>query len=73
MKKDCFHQSLANTLIKHRKSAGLTQLELADLAGVGKTVVYDLEHAKPGVRLETLLKILHVLNIKINIESPIHE
>ena len=27
----------------HRKKAGLTQLELANLAGVGKTTVFDIE------------------------------
>ena len=30
----------------HRKNAGLTQLELANLAGVGKTTVFDIEKNK---------------------------
>ena len=30
----------------HRKKSGLTQNELADLAGVGKSVVFDVEHGK---------------------------
>ena len=30
----------------HRKKAGLTQLELANLAGVGKTTVFDIEKNK---------------------------
>lgn len=55
----------------HRKKSGLTQKELADLAGVGKTVVFDIEKGKETIRLSTLLKILNILNVKINFESPL--
>ena len=42
-------------LIKdHRKKARLTQLELANLAGVGKTTVFDIEKNKETVRLNNL-------------------
>lgn len=51
-----------------RKKSGLTQQELAKLAGVGKTLVFDLEHGKASVQLDTLLKILKVLNIKLTLE-----
>jgi y4mF family transcriptional regulator len=53
-----------------RKLSGLSQAELAKLAGVGKTVVFDLEHGKTSIRLDTLLKILHALNIQLIIKSP---
>lgn len=53
-----------------RKQSGLSQQELAKLAGVGKTVVFDIEKGKETVQLNTLLKILDVLNIKIKIETP---
>ncbi|MGH9338370.1 MAG: type II toxin-antitoxin system Y4mF family antitoxin [Acidobacteriota bacterium] len=55
----------------HRKQSGLSQLELANLAGVGKTVVYDLEKGKESVQLNTLLKVLKALNIHFRLESPI--
>ncbi len=55
----------------HRKTAGLSQLELAKLSGVGKTAVFDVEHGKKTVRFETLLKILGSLNIKILFVSPL--
>lgn len=55
----------------HRKQSGLTQIELANLAGVGKTVVHDLEHGKRTIRLDTLAKILEALNIEIRFESPL--
>jgi y4mF family transcriptional regulator len=55
----------------HRKIAGISQQQLADLAGVGKTVVFDIEKGKMTIRYETLLKVLHVLNIKIEFRSPL--
>ena len=64
-------QNLGAILKFHRKKAGLTQLELAKLAGVGKTVVFDLEKGKDTVQLDTLKKILRVLNITVRLESPL--
>lgn len=55
----------------HRKKSGLSQAELGLHAGVGKTVIFDIEHGKLSVRLNTLLKVLHVLNIKIEFHSPL--
>ena len=51
-----FFNSLAEIVLKHRKQAGLSQKALADYAGVGKTVVYDIEHSKQGVQINTLFK-----------------
>jgi HTH-type transcriptional regulator / antitoxin HipB len=56
---------------KHRKAAGLSQIQLSELAGVGKTVVYDLEKGKETVQLNTLLKIFKVLNIKVQLQSQL--
>ncbi|WP_166965163.1 helix-turn-helix domain-containing protein [Yeosuana marina] len=59
-------------LIKvHRKEAGLTQLELANLAGIGKTTVFDIEKNKETVRWSNLLAVLEVLNIKVEFKSPL--
>ncbi|MCX6224103.1 MAG: helix-turn-helix domain-containing protein [Bacteroidia bacterium] len=63
-------QILAKVIKKHRKAAGLSQIELAEMAGVGKTVVFDLEKGKETVQLDTLRKILSVLNIKVQLTSP---
>lgn len=54
----------------HRKKSGLSQLQLAELSGLGKTVIFDVEKGKMTIQLNTLLKILHVLNIKIEFHSP---
>ena len=55
----------------HRKAGGLSREACARLAGIGKTVVYDIEHGKETVQLASLQKVLHVLNIHIRFESPL--
>jgi HTH-type transcriptional regulator / antitoxin HipB len=55
----------------HRKQAGLTQLELARLANVGKTLVFDVEKGKLTVRYQALKQVLDALNIKLQWESPL--
>ena len=55
----------------HRKKSGLSQVGLAKLAGLGKTVIFDIEKGKLSVRFETLLKVLEVLNIKMEFKSQL--
>lgn len=55
----------------HRKKRGLTQIELALEAGVGKTVVFDIEKGKETVQVDTLRKVLGALNIRVKLESPL--
>ncbi len=55
----------------HRQKAGLTQVELANLAGVGKTVVFDIEKNKESVQCDTLKKVLLTLNITFVFNSPL--
>ena len=38
----------------HRKKAGLSRIELAMIAGVGKTIIFDIEHNKQSIRCTTL-------------------
>jgi y4mF family transcriptional regulator len=53
-----------------RKRAGLSQLELAEMADVGKTLIFDLEKGHMSFQFDKLLRILRVLNIKLLIEEP---
>ena len=64
---------LADIILFHRKQSGLTQQELAELAGVGKNMVYELENGKQSVRMENLFKVLQVLNIELDFQSPLRE
>ena len=64
-------KEMATIIHFHRKKAKLTQQELAQLAGVGKTVIYDIEKGKISIRFKTLLNVLNALNIKIILQSPL--
>ncbi len=64
-------QNIGSVVRYHRKKSGLSQQALAKLADVGKTVVYDVEKGKETVQLDTLKKILGVLNITIILQSPL--
>jgi HTH-type transcriptional regulator / antitoxin HipB len=61
---------IGETIRLCRKRSGLTQLELAKMAGVGKTVVFDIENGKETVQMNSLLKILEILNIRLELLTP---
>ena len=63
--------NLKDVIRQHRKLSGLSQAGLAKMAGVGKTVIFDLEHGKDTIQLDTLQKVLGVLNIRLDLRSPI--
>lgn len=52
-----------------RKKVGISQDQLAVLAGISRRPIYLIESGKGSVRLETLIKILTVLGSKISINS----
>jgi len=62
---------LKHIIKQHRQVSGLTQAGLAKLAGVGKTVIFDIEHGKETVQFDTLKKVFAALNIKLMFQSPV--
>ena len=67
------NEELKDIVRHHRRLSGLSQTELAKHAGVGKTVIFDIEHGKESVQFDTLKKVLTALNIKIVLQSPVLE
>ena len=63
-------ENLSKTIKWHRKRCKINQQELADIAGIGRASVQRLEK-NHSVELDTLLKVLHVLNIKVLLDSPL--
>ena len=64
-------QEIAAFVKFHRKEAALSRNQLADLAGVGKTVIFDIENGKATVRAQSLSKVLATLNIRCVFQSPL--
>jgi HTH-type transcriptional regulator / antitoxin HipB len=65
--------SMGTFVTSCRRKSGMTQLELARLAGVGKTAVFDIEHGKQTVRFDTLMRVLAVLSIRVALHGPLGE
>ena len=63
--------NLKDMVRQHRCLSGLSQVALARIAGVGKTVIFDIEHGKETVQMDTLKKVLEALNIKLVLHSPL--
>jgi HTH-type transcriptional regulator/antitoxin HipB len=64
-------QHLGDILKYHRKKAGLSQKSLADVAGIGKTAVFDIEKGKETVQFKSIINVLKALNIRIELNSPL--
>ena len=54
---------IKNNLEKYRKERGLTQAELADIVGVSRTTVGNVERQQTRVRYYTALKLCFALNV----------
>lgn len=59
-------QRIGNKLLSTRKRLGMTQLEVAEAAGLSDRTYADIERGSVNMRLETLLRICEVLYITPN-------
>lgn len=53
-----------------RKRQGLTQLQLASMAGTGIRLISDLENGKETVQVQKLLRVVQTLGLGVFIFSP---
>ncbi|MEK9769802.1 MAG: helix-turn-helix domain-containing protein [Betaproteobacteria bacterium] len=58
-------EQLGHLISFHRKKAGLTQVGLAEMAGVSRSVVQDLEAGKGRTVWMHIEAILNILNIEL--------
>ena len=61
-------KALSNKLESKRKALGLTQVEVADLAGVSARFMYDLERGKPSMSLEKFLAVVTTLGLELELK-----
>lgn len=57
---------LAAVLVARRQELGLTQTDLADLAGVGRGAIVSVEQGR-AVSLDVLLALLHALGLHLEV------
>ncbi len=58
-------ESLGFALREERKKKGLNQTELGRPVGIDQTTVSKVEQGKPGTRLDTLFRLLSVLDLEL--------
>ena len=54
---------IGNNLLAVRKKLGMTQMEVAEAAGLADRTYADIERGSVNMRLETILRICNVLHI----------
>jgi len=62
---------IGSLIVFHRKKAGLTQIELAQLSGVSRFVVQDIEAGTGRTTWKNLEAVLHSLNLELEPKGPL--
>ena len=61
---------IGHAVRKARKARGLTQQEFADLAGVGRRFLSELEAGKPTLEIGKVLKVVAAAGIRLKLVAP---
>ena len=64
-----FTDSLANEVRSRRTVLGLTQRDLADMAGVSERFIRFVEQGKPSIQLDSLIAVLDILGLELHIAT----
>lgn len=64
-------EDLASLVAFHRKKGGLTQIELAELAGVSRFVVQQIEAGTGRTTWKHIGPVLNSLNLKLEPSGPL--
>jgi transcriptional regulator with XRE-family HTH domain len=64
-------RGLAEDVAAWRKLRGLTQVQLADRAGIGRATLARFEQGDGGISLESLLRVLRALGILENLTKAL--
>jgi len=57
---------MKNNIASIRKQKGLTQIELAELVGVNRFHISNIERGKASPSVKLLIKIANVLNVSLD-------
>jgi y4mF family transcriptional regulator len=64
---DRLSRAVADEVRGRRRALGLTQQDLAELAGVSERFIRFVEQAKPSVQLDTLEAVLAALGLELRV------
>ncbi|MGH2880611.1 MAG: helix-turn-helix domain-containing protein [Solirubrobacteraceae bacterium] len=61
--------SIGPAIRAYRKDAGLTQQQLADMAGLHRSYISELEHGKETEQLRRVLRLLKLLGVRATLQK----
>jgi HTH-type transcriptional regulator/antitoxin HipB len=64
-----FTDFLAGEVRSRRTVLGLTQRDLADMAGVSERFVRFVEQGKPSIQLDSLIAVLDILGLELHVAT----
>lgn len=62
-------RTLGRTIRDARKSRGLRQEDVALASGVGMRFIHDVEHGKPTLELERLLRVVRAVGLELRLDD----
>ena len=62
------HEEIIATIRNHRKSLGITLVELSEKIDIRATTICDIENGKRNPSLTTLLRITDALGLSISLQ-----
>ncbi|MFB9121681.1 helix-turn-helix transcriptional regulator [Bergeyella porcorum] len=65
--------NVSNFIKEKRKQLGITQIELAERAGVGLRFVRELEQGKQTVRLDKVNQVLSLFGAEVGVTKKIEQ
>lgn len=65
--------NISNFIKEKRKQLGITQIELAERAGVGLRFVRELEQGKQTVRLDKVNQVLSLFGAEVGVTKKIEQ
>lgn len=61
--------ALGRAIREARKRLGLRQEDVALASGVGMRFVHDIEHGKPTLELERLLRVIRAVGLELRLDD----
>ena len=61
--------SVGPAIRKYREQAGLTQAELAELAGINRTYLSNLEQGRETEQLRRILRLLKIVGVRATLQK----
>jgi len=60
-------ESVGRTVRQRRRALGIPQATVAELSGVSRKAVSEIERGKPTIRIDVLVRVLETLGLRMEV------